>query len=25
LNNATGYLNNGVPLNWMGVEQMQSK
>jgi len=25
LNNATGYLNNGVPLNWMGVDQMQSK
>ena len=25
LNNATGYLNTGVPLNWVGVEQMQSK
>ncbi|MEO6327850.1 MAG: adenylate/guanylate cyclase domain-containing protein [Ginsengibacter sp.] len=25
LNNATGYLNNGVPLNWMGVEQMNIK
>jgi len=25
LNNARGYLNNGVPLNWMGVEQMNSK
>jgi len=25
LNNATGYLNNGVPLNWMGVEQMHIK
>jgi hypothetical protein len=24
-NNATGYLNTGVPLNWMGVEQMHSK
>jgi class 3 adenylate cyclase len=25
LNNATGYLHNGVPLNWMGVEQMDHK
>jgi len=25
LNNATVYLNKGVPLNWMGVEQMHTK
>lgn len=25
LNNATRYLKNGVPSNWMGVEQMHSK
>jgi hypothetical protein len=25
IKNAKGYLNNGAPLNWMGVEQMQSK